>query len=109
MEKLNTLSTQEKEQLIYYLGKVYRKGSLYEHGATCMVEDNDTMNDDMEISAFLRLLLSKMNRKYAIIIINDFFEIKERDWWHSMYSRSSYYRCKKAAVDLLLTQLYTAQ
>lgn len=110
MEKLDTLSAQEKEQLIRCLGEVYRKGSFHDtKRLQGMVEDSHTQNNEMEVTAFLQLLLGQMNRKYAMIILNDFFEVKERGWWHSMYSRSTYYRCKKAAVDLLLNQLYSAQ
>ena len=110
MEKLESLSTQEKEQLIHYLGKLYRKGSVHEAFMNQgMVEDHPVQENDMEITALLRLILRQMNREYAMIILNDFFEVKERGWWHSIYSRSSYNRCKKEAVDLLLNRLYTAQ
>lgn len=110
MEKLNQLTGKEKEQLLRCLGSMYRKGSFHENEMLQgMVEDSQTKNNEMEVTAFLQFILGKMNRKYAMIILNDFFEVKDRNWWHSMYSPSTYYRCKKAAVDLLLNQLYSAQ
>lgn len=104
MEKLNSLSIMEKEQLIYYLGQIYRNGTLQERAMSMAARETEK-----ELIELLQTLLKGMNRKYALIILNDFFEIKEKGWWHSMYSRSTYYRYKRTAVALLLEQLYYAQ
>lgn len=104
MDQLNLLSTSEKEQLMRYLGYVYRKGMIQNRAMTHVEQESEA-----ELIELLRALLKQMKRNYAIIILNDFFEIKERGWWHSMYSPSTYYRSKKAAVALLLEQLYGAQ
>lgn len=104
MEKLNALSLTEKERLIYYLGAVYRKGTAQNHSSAHTATKNEA-----ELIELLQTLLQAMKRKYALILFNDFFEIKERNWWHSKYSRSTYYRCRRTAVSLLLEQLYYAQ
>ena len=104
MEKINSLSLTEKEQLIRYLGYVYRKGITQKHTAAEAATPKGT-----ELIELLQALLKAMKHKYALILFNDFFELKERSWWHSMYSPSTYYRCKRAAVSLLLEQLYCAQ
>ena len=104
MEKINSLSLTEKEQLIRYLGYVYRKGITQNHTSSYAATPNET-----ELIELLQALLKAMKHKYALILFNDFFELKERSWWHSMYSPSTYYRCKSAAVSLLLEQLYCAQ
>lgn len=104
MDKIDSLTSIEKEQLIRYLGSLYYQG----------VHSNREMShaakeSEIELIEQLRTLLKGMNRKYAMIILNDFFEIKERNWWHSMYSPSTYYRNKRAAVTQLLKQLYCVQ
>lgn len=107
MEKLQYLTYQEKEQLCAHLGKMYRKGMFHTglviHG---MVMDQLADDADIDVAAHLRMILLRMDQRYALIILNDFLEIKEGGWWKEYYSRSSYYRYKKLAVDALLAQLY---
>ena len=107
MEKLQNLTYREKEQLCVHLGRMYRKGMLHTtmaiHG---MVEDQISDDADMDVAAHLRMILLLMDQRYALIILNDFLEIKESGWWKKYYSRTSYYRYKKLAVDALLAQLY---
>jgi len=108
MEKLQNLTNQEKVQLMHHLGKMYRKGRLQTVMALQgMVEECDKDDADMEIASRIRLILRRMDQRHALILLNDFFEIKERGWWKERYSHTTYYRCKKDAVNLLLAQLYT--
>lgn len=106
MEQLSTLSYQEKEQLLHHLGRIYRKGR-FQAAIACsgMVEDQEGDDQDMELTARIRLLLQQMDRRFALILLNDFFELKQGDWWKPHFSKSSYYRYKKAAVDLLLEEI----
>lgn len=106
MDKLKALSTKEKEQLLQYLGKIYRKGCFQEKMILQGVVEDSGPNDDIALAALLKLLLRRMEQSYAVIIMNDFFEIQERGWWQAFFSRSTYYRYKKEAVNLLLSQLY---
>lgn len=109
MERLKELSFQEKEQLCMYLGKLYRKGTLQTMmGCSGIVEDScDCQEDAFDIAARIRLLICHMEKNYALILYNDFLEIKERGWWSEWFSRSSYYRYKKSAMDTFLSAFYT--
>ncbi len=109
MEQLKKLSFQEKEQLCMYLGKLYRKGKLHTlMGYSGIVEESDEEQvDALDIAARIHILMCQMDKKYALILYNDFLEIKERGWWSEWFSRSTYYRYKKGAMDKFLTSFYT--
>lgn len=107
MEDVTTLSFQEKEQLMYHIGKLYRKGmfqsALRFQG---MVEDCDADESGVEFASRIRLILRRMDREDAFLLLNDFLEIKKNDWWKSQYTRSTYYRRKRLAMDAFLRCLY---
>lgn len=107
MKELETLTFEEKEQLVLHLGRVYRKGRFQAALSFAgMVEDSAADDEDMEVASKIRMILRRMDRKLALILLNDYFEIKEGDWWKGQFSRSTYYRYKCAAMDLLLHGLY---
>lgn len=107
MENLKTLSYKEKEQLLMHLGRIYRKGRFQAAMAfSGIVEDQAANDEDMEMTAKIRLILQRMDRRFALILLNDFFEIKQGNWWKDHFSRSTYYRYKKNAVDLMLQEIY---
>ncbi|MDE6476107.1 MAG: hypothetical protein K2L08_04570 [Erysipelotrichaceae bacterium] len=101
------LSFKEKEQLLAYLGHMYRKGNmqkaLYTH--ICIMEDSSSYAN-VEVSSKIQTILSYMEKPYAKIIENDFLNIKERGWWKELYSSSTYYRYKSKAMDTFLDCLY---
>lgn len=107
MEDVTSLSYQEKEQLLYHIGKLYRKGmfqgKLRFQG---MVEDCDAEESGVEFASRIRLILRRLDREEALILMNDFLEIKKNDWWKLQYSRSTYYRRKRLAMDAFLRCLY---
>lgn len=107
MEKLNTLSYQDKEQLLMHLGRVYRKGRFQaEIAMKGIVEDCSANDQDMELAAKIRLLLQQMDRRLALILLNDFFELKQGDWWKQHFAKTTYYRYKKVAIDHILQEIY---
>lgn len=107
MEDVTELSFQEKEQLLYHIGKLYRKGMLQSAlRFQGMVEDCDADECGMEFASRIRLVLRRMDREDALILINDFLEIKKKDWWKQEYARSTYYRRKRLAMDAFLRCLY---
>lgn len=107
MVELKTLSYDEKVQLLTHLGSVYRKGCV--QASLClqgMVEDCDMNYSEMELSSKIKLILRRLCKEDANILINDFFEIKKSNWWYELYSRSTYYRAKSCAMDEFLRCLY---
>jgi len=48
-------------------------------------------------------ILDKMDRNDRTILINDYFYRKNSQWWVEIYSRSSYYRMKRKALDSFLS------
>lgn len=107
MEDVVELTFQEKEQLLYHIGKLYRKG-MFQNALRFqgMVEDCDMQESGMEFASRIRLILRSMDREDALIVINDFLEIKKSDWWKPQYARSTYYRRKRLAMDAFLRCLY---
>ncbi len=107
MDSIMKLSFREKEQLCMHLGKMYRNGrfqtTMVLYG---MVAECGSEGADIDIASRIRLILMRMDQRYALIILNDFLEIKGSGWWKSQFSRSTYYRYKKLAVEALLAQLY---
>lgn len=107
MEDLKKLSFHEKEQLLMHLGQIYRKGIFQE--AMCVqgiVEDRDFCFDEVELCSKLRIILRRLVREDAIILINEFFDIKKNGWWKGIYKESTYRRHKRYAMDEFLRCLY---
>ena len=47
-------------------------------------------------------ILDKMDRNDKFILVNDYFYKTNSQWWIETYSRSSYYRMKRKALDSFL-------
>lgn len=103
MENIANLSDQEKEQLLAYLGKIYRRGVRYGKMGWCHAHDAGA---DMEVAAKIRMILRTMDHDGALILYHDFFDIQARDWWHRNYSALMYAKHKRTAMNQLLAQLY---
>lgn len=43
--------------------------------------------------------LSVLPNNYRVLIWSDYFRVNNRDWWYAYYSKSSYYRLRKSAVE----------
>lgn len=107
MKNLETLSFEEKEQLLMHLGRIYRKGRFQAALSFAgMVEDSAGDDQDLELASKIRMIMRRMDRKFALILLNDYLEIKEGGWWKKEFSRTTYYRYKCIAMDLLLQGLY---
>ncbi|MCI9312910.1 MAG: hypothetical protein HFE68_06040 [Erysipelotrichaceae bacterium] len=105
---LAKLSDQQKEQLCMHLGKMYRKGRFQVTiDLRGLVQDAIMDQNDVDIASRLRLILLRLDQRYAIILLNDFFEIKEQDWWKAYFNQTAYDHYKRLAVTALLNELYT--
>lgn len=43
--------------------------------------------------------LSVLPMNYRVLIWSDYFKVNNRDWWYAYYSKSSYYRLRKNAIE----------
>lgn len=101
------LSDAEKIQLLTHLGKLYRKGNLCrdltKHG---IVMESNGSYADIELASQIQIILLHMDKEKAEIIQNDFLDIKEADWYSTLYTPSDYLRLKSEAMSQFLDCLY---
>lgn len=91
---------QEKEQILKKVGKLYCQGMLVNK---LLLQGFDTMSKYfaiLEKTAKIREVLRQMDKDDALIIINNYIEPKDKEWWQRNYiSRSMYYRHLRLAID----------
>lgn len=107
MEEISRLTYEEKEQLIMHLGRIYRKG-MFQRAISMqgIVEDKEGSATDIELAGYIRVVLQKLAPQEALLLLNDFFEIKKSDWWKDKYRDEDYVRMKRYAMDEFLRCLY---
>lgn len=105
MNQLSTLSDRDKEQLLRYLGQIYRRGTQFGK-TTCHTLNKHDEIVDQEVAAKIRLILRSMDHEGALILYHDFFEVKAQDWWHKRYNALFYEKHRRKAMNQLLRQLY---
>lgn len=69
----------DKENLLQKLGKFYRKGKFYVYLSFYGIE-HDRENDVVSIASEIRLALRQMPKALGMILMNDYFEIKQANW-----------------------------
>ena len=106
MKPLENLSDQEKEQLLRYLGKIYRRGTQNVRTGWHFGDLAQDKDADMEVAAKIRMILRSMDHDGALILYHDFFEIRAADWWNRKYSACAYAKYRKSAMNQLLSLLY---
>lgn len=77
-----------KEQKEYYQG-VDKQLDSY-------IQSKDELKQIIE---YYHMIIDKLSQDSQTIIINEFIEKRERDWWIEYYSRSTYYRLKTRAME----------
>lgn len=92
------------DDLMLKLGKIYRKGRFYTFMSFQGI-DYERENDVVNIASEIRLALRKIPKDYAMILVNDYFDIKDQNWWCNQYSEQVYYRMKNQAISLLFDLL----
>ena len=107
-ENESSISETERSTEGMHFGKMYRKGRFQATiGLRGLVQDAIMDQSDVDIASRLRLILLRLDQRYAIILLNDFFEIKEQDWWKAYFNQTAYDHYKRLAVTALLNELYT--
>lgn len=86
-----------QETFLFSLGKVYRKGKCYMIMSFQGI-DHERENDVVNIASEIRLALRKMPKTYGEILLNDYFELQDYNWWKEKYSYDSYMQLKKQAI-----------
>lgn len=68
-----------KEELLQKLGKYYRKRRFYVSLSLYGLE-HDRESDVVSIASEIRLALYQMPKALGMILMNDYFEIKQANW-----------------------------
>lgn len=106
MKDIRKLTFSEKEQLIRYLAKIYRKGKLHSSFAKEGIFESTLFDETIDLSSQIYLILKRMTPADAVILENDFFDIKNNDWWRNCYSSRGYHIRKRIAMEQFLRCLY---
>ena len=103
------LSFQQKEQIVRYLMKCYRKSSNRIH----RYEICDSVRENFEIYRYDKTTcmlvddaLQELTQDERKIIRYDYMHPKEGQWYLEYFSRSTYHRLKVQAVDKFLRCLH---
>ncbi len=104
------LTMQQKEQIMNYLMKCYRKSSYrakqYEQ-FDMIAENQATYRYDKTTCLLVEVALQEMDTDEKRIITHDFMYPENNQWYLEYYTRSTYYRLKNRAIDKFLRCLHT--
>ncbi len=64
--------------------------------------NNDKLAEEKREILRINFVLSSMDRKRAMIIWNEYFFPVEKFWWMRDYTRSTFYRIRKKAIEEFL-------
>lgn len=95
------ITDDEKEKIMDYIGSVYnrsrRRMEVYEYSES--VQQNQNVYDnDRDLVYVIDSTLKNCGRDTRCIIRREFLENHEPGWYKGFYSRSAFYRLKKAAI-----------
>ncbi len=95
---------QDKQAIIGHLAFLYKKQSLHVHDPSKIFQENQYTNFS-QMQAFIAYIdgaLELLEKEHKDILVRDFFQGKERNWWSSYYSKTTYYRIKSTAMNEFL-------
>lgn len=99
--KKDELEYRSKEIILLELASIYKKYKF-------RIDLNDnyySIKEGEPIESYYRyvrvidLIISKLSSDTKIIILNDFFEDRDNKWYLEYFTKSTYYRLKKKAVN----------
>lgn len=103
------LTLQQKEQIIQYLMKCYRKSS----NRIRRFEVLDSVKENYEVYRYDKTTcmlvddaIKELKEDEKRIITNDFLYPLDKKWYLEFYSRSSYLRLRNQAIDKFLRCLH---
>lgn len=56
---------------------------------------------------YVRVILEELSKDERRILVRDFIETSDRNWWMDYYSKSTYYRLKNEAIKHFLDCLHS--
>lgn len=97
-----SLGVKEKEIIIKYLAKSYKiskkRESIYQFQGNLREKDG-IYNEDKTVIHLIDSTIEECTRNTQLIIMNEYFKNKEYDWYLGYFSRSSFYRLKRLAIE----------
>ncbi len=79
---------------------------LFDMRRRIMTRDPIGISDgERTLCSLLDQYVNSLSTEAKVVITNDFIAGKPHNWWTDFYSKSTYYRIKKAAMDELLNNL----
>lgn len=130
MKNLDEMTLKEKEQLLRGIIREYQKALLqlkvihekefYPQTQFNIIREEATSYNHLEMNiinyiekkdnletlvSFVETVFHSLSKDQYTLLVNDYLEPKERDWWMSYYSRSTYYRIRRKLVDDVLFYL----
>ena len=98
----------EKRKIIKYIGDIYLKAQKRVdvlHFNNCIEENWAVYDNDTQLIHLIDRTLLDCSNDTKNIIRHDYLEVSNSHWYESYYSRSSYYRLKKKAIEEFLNNL----
>lgn len=110
---MNTIirTNKQKELIVKRIGMEYKKIKFYENNSSMICEnDSDNLKEKLEYYYNLKekvdYILTQLDDSLSKVIYNEYLTRKKDSWWIYYYSRSTYYRLRKKAVDIFLEWWY---
>lgn len=83
------------------LNKVKEKGEVYGRVEIRILNQMEKIEDQLVVITYFESILNKLDPSHREILLNDYIH-KKVGWWDEFYSKSTYYRTKRLAIDEFL-------
>lgn len=84
---------------INYLASLYKKSRMEIEEENKEKKESYMLDKNLEFINYMDTVLGLMPFEYERIIRKDFLENRTVKWWQEFYSKSTYYRRKREAVE----------
>ncbi len=104
-----SLTIQQKEQIMNYLMKCYRKSyNRIKKEESMEVRENHTVYlHDKATCLLVDEALQELKMEERRIILNDYLYLVDEQWYMGYYTKNTYLQIKHKAVDQFLRCLHT--
>ena len=103
----------QKDLIIKKIGIDYKKMNMLEldllrvnETSTIYLKEEKEDNYYKRIKDKVDYIMSQLDEQLKVLLYNDYFSIREVNWWIYYYSKSTYYRLKNKAMDAFLEWWY---
>lgn len=99
---------EEMKGIMKYIGKIYKRAKKRVdvlHFNNCIEENWPVYDNDTQLIHLIDRTLLDCSNDTKNIIRHDYLQLSNPHWYESYYSRSSYYRLKKKAIEEFLGSL----